>query len=333
MFPPLYALALVIPAYKRRFFAEALQSIAAQTNQNFQLYVCDDGSPEDLRSVCEAILPPGRFHYQRFEPNLGARNLVQHWNRSVESASEPWVWLFSDDDVMEPGCVAAFYRSLEDGTLSAVQVARFNTVEIDDQGVITRLNPPHPPWENSFNFVYHRLTFQRRSYAPEYLFKRAAFVQRQGFVDLPFALGSDDASWVVFTGAAPICTLEGARVRWRLSTMNTSLIQGDLRVAKLLAFCDFAVWCKGYFQRHPALVSPEAAHLHFSALVDQWCIRHLTAGGVLPLSALRQIAAYAADKLGVSKRLLFYKLFEASVRTRLHRVRTLWPSARNEDPL
>ena len=345
MSAPSYPLAVVIPAYKRRFLAEALRSIVAQSNQNFRLYVCDDGSPEDLHSICERILPPERLIYRRFEPNLGARHLIQHWNRSVECSSEPWVWLFSDDDVMAPGCVAAFHDALEDGTLSeAVQVVRFNTVEIDEQGIITRLNPPHPSWEGSFEFIYHRLTFQRRSYAPEYIFRRTAFAAHQGFVDLPFALGSDDASWVLFTGTSPICSLEAAKVHWRLSTVNTSLIHGELRVAKLLAFCDFAAWCKAYFQQHPTLVCPAAADIDFSALIYQWCLRHLTSSGVLPRADLRRIAAYAANKLGLSEHRIFHTMLRANLRQKYHqtkaevlslarRVHALWSSTRNEDTL
>lgn len=44
-------LAIVIPAYKSTFLSAALDSIAAQTSKDFTLYVGDDCSPHDLKSI------------------------------------------------------------------------------------------------------------------------------------------------------------------------------------------------------------------------------------------------------------------------------------------
>ena len=38
-------LAIIIPYYKIDFFEETLQSVAAQTNKNFTLYIGNDASP------------------------------------------------------------------------------------------------------------------------------------------------------------------------------------------------------------------------------------------------------------------------------------------------
>ena len=43
-------LAIVIPAYKARFFKEVLESIAQQDNTDFAVYIGDDASPDDLQS-------------------------------------------------------------------------------------------------------------------------------------------------------------------------------------------------------------------------------------------------------------------------------------------
>ena len=44
-------LAIVIPAYKSTFLAAALDSIAAQTCQDFTLYIGDDCSPNNLEEI------------------------------------------------------------------------------------------------------------------------------------------------------------------------------------------------------------------------------------------------------------------------------------------
>ncbi len=49
--------------------------------------------------------------YQRFNTNLGSKDLVAQWERCIAmSKDKPYIWLFSDDDVMEPNFVEALLR-------------------------------------------------------------------------------------------------------------------------------------------------------------------------------------------------------------------------------
>ena len=112
-----FPLAIVIPAYKAKYLREALQAIAAQTDQRFQVYLGDDCSPEPVAEVVREFSHSMRIVYHRFDDNLGGKSLVQQWERCLRLTREPWIWLFSDDDFMDSHCVAAFYseweRSLE----------------------------------------------------------------------------------------------------------------------------------------------------------------------------------------------------------------------------
>jgi glycosyltransferase involved in cell wall biosynthesis len=106
-------LAIIIPAYKSDFLAKALACLVRQTDQRFNIYVCDDASPADISGVARLTLGARAYVYKRFENNLGGGSLARHWNRCVALGNEPWVWMFSDDDLMDDGCVAAFYKFLE----------------------------------------------------------------------------------------------------------------------------------------------------------------------------------------------------------------------------
>ena len=50
---------ITIPAYKRAYLHEAIESCLAQTYFNFELVIVDDASPEDLYSIVE------EFHDER----------------------------------------------------------------------------------------------------------------------------------------------------------------------------------------------------------------------------------------------------------------------------
>lgn len=281
--PP--TLAIVVPAFRARYLREALDSLARQTSQNFRVYVFDDASPDDLRAVFDASGLAGGTHaeFRRFDQNLGGTSLVAQWNRCVRATrDEPWVWLFSDDDVAGERCVEQFDRVLAAGELAG-NVCRFNTAIIDEGGAVVALTPPHPPLESAEHFAYHRLSLQRRSYAPEYVFRRAAFNAHGGFVDFPFALGSDDASWITFAGEEPIVTLPTARVMWRESGTNTSFLVGRHRGAKVLALAAFSQWMQArYGERSPDLGEAGlVSRVRMDRLARQWfygSIRRLPAG-------------------------------------------------------
>ena len=99
-------LAIVIPAYKSTFLAAALDSIAAQTCKDFILYIGDDCSPNNLGEIVDGYRDKINLVYKRFDTNLGGKDLVAQWERCIDmTQGEDWLWLFSDDDVMEKNCV------------------------------------------------------------------------------------------------------------------------------------------------------------------------------------------------------------------------------------
>lgn len=67
----------LLPAYKARYFAEALESIKNQTFADFNCIVSDDCSPEDLKAIFdEKVGSDSRFTYRRNEANMGSESLV-----------------------------------------------------------------------------------------------------------------------------------------------------------------------------------------------------------------------------------------------------------------
>ena len=48
-------LAIIIPAYEEEFLAETLESLANQTNMDFNVYVGDDCSPFDLGKIVDSF--------------------------------------------------------------------------------------------------------------------------------------------------------------------------------------------------------------------------------------------------------------------------------------
>lgn len=217
-------LAIIIPAHRSRHLKESLESLARQTDPRFHVYVGDDASSEALESIISAFAGRLDVHYTRFGANLGGSNLVHHWHRCIAlSEGEPWLWLFSDDDVLDPGCVAAFYRSLNQPDQVPVDLYRFQLDQIDDHSNRTSRWAEHPAYESTDAFLRALLTDRRRAFrAQEHIFSREVYERSGGFVAFPKAIYSDHATWLRFSSPRGVRTIPGPRVMWRNHAAGTT---------------------------------------------------------------------------------------------------------------
>lgn len=69
MHTPMFS--FIMPCYKRQFLGKAIESILAQTYDDFELVVVNDASPENLYEVVNSISDP-RLRYEENITNLGA---------------------------------------------------------------------------------------------------------------------------------------------------------------------------------------------------------------------------------------------------------------------
>jgi glycosyltransferase involved in cell wall biosynthesis len=103
-------LTVVIPTYNRGAeLRRALESLAAQTRQDFEVIVCDDGSEEDLRSVVDGYAGRLGVEYVRIENSGGP---ARPRNVGTARASAPWISFLDSDDWWKPERVETVLPSL-----------------------------------------------------------------------------------------------------------------------------------------------------------------------------------------------------------------------------
>jgi glycosyltransferase involved in cell wall biosynthesis len=242
-------LAIVIPAYKIYFLKETIESIVNQTCKRFTLYVGNDNSPYELYSVIREYENTIRIIYKKFNNNLGNHDLASHWNRCIDMVdNEEWVWLFSDDDLMDLKCVELFYKHIENHPDD--ELLHFNVEIINDKGLQQEMVKSFPEKLSSTEFFTQRITSDLISFAVEYIFKKKIYAIEGKFQSFDLAWGSDDATWIKIAKNKGIKTIVGAKVKWRRSQLNISSIKEDkiIIIRKLNATISYINWVKDYFE-------------------------------------------------------------------------------------
>lgn len=213
-----YKVAIIIPAIKRKFLRKTLMSIFLQTLDNFHVYIGDDASKEDLQSVI-LDFPQDKITYKRFKTNLGSCDLISQWKRCIAlSSEEPWIWLFSDDDLMSPTCIEQFVAFAK-GHKS--DFYRFQTRKIDERDNVIQENIL--PFETDLDtFLNKKLSYKIESYAIECIFKRNFLETFNQIPHTPLGWCFDDLLWIKLLSCFSMYTIPNAWVHWRCSNLNIS---------------------------------------------------------------------------------------------------------------
>lgn len=248
-----HQLAIVIPAYKAKYFRETLESISQQTCKDFTLYIGDDHSPENIYPIVQQFENDINIIYKRFDTNLGGSDLVAQWERCINlTQEEKWIWLFSDDDIMEPQCVEDFFNEIKNVDL-LYDVYHFNTKIISSNSQIIQESKKYPTLLSPYNFYKKKLYNNIDSFVVEYIFSRETYNKNNKFEHFDLAWGTDTASWIKFANNLPIKTIENnSYILWRSSEINISPNKEKKVInRKLKALSQFFEWTFQYFKNQP----------------------------------------------------------------------------------
>lgn len=125
-----HLISICIPTYNgERFLQDALDSVAAQTYQNIEVVISDDGSQDRTVAICEQFQKQARFPvsiYHHQPSGIGA-----NWNHCLQYAKGDFIQFLFQDDLLMNDCIAIKYHYIMNNNLKAVCSKR---IIIDDAG-------------------------------------------------------------------------------------------------------------------------------------------------------------------------------------------------------
>lgn len=253
---------VTIPAYKKKFLAEAIESVLSQTENDFELIIVNDHSPEDLDSVIKQY-PDSRIRYFVNSKNCGATNVVDNWNICLNYASGEYIICMGDDDKLLPCCLSE-YRKL---ILEYPNLAIYHgwTEIIDENSKLFLMQEGRPIYESMFSAIYARWK-GRLSFIGDYLFHTETLKKDGGFYFLPLAWGSDDISSFIAASHAGIANTQTPVFQYRINSQTLSNT-GNPKI-KLQSI-------KGYKKRCESLLNEIKANDNISEIFKQMAIKEL----------------------------------------------------------
>ena len=120
-----------LPVYNgEQFLKEALDSILAQTFEDFEVIISDNASTDSTKEICQAyVAKDSRIRYFRNETNIGA---AKNFNRTFELSSGEYFKWAAHDDAYVPTflekCVSVLDQS------PSVVLCYTEEMDIDEQG-------------------------------------------------------------------------------------------------------------------------------------------------------------------------------------------------------
>lgn len=245
----------VLPAYKARFFKEAIDSILAQTYTNFELIIVNDASPEDLDKIVGSYNDP-RIKYYKNEINIGGKNLVNQWNYAVSFAKGEYVVLASDDDIYHFD-----YLEKMDTLINRyphVQLFRPRVQNINEAGNIVKIRGVLKEYTTPLEFAYWLGSAGKG--IPFYIFKHSALRAIGGFVNYPLAWHSDDATIITMAKNGVVFSNE-ILFSFRLSGESISTKENSANILK-----DKILATMAYYNDLPSILN----NLEKYNAVDNW---------------------------------------------------------------
>lgn len=212
----------LLPAYKAKFFAEALESIKNQTYKDFVCLVSDDCSPEDLKSIFDEIVGDDtRFTFRRNAENMGGKSLVSHWNLLIDMCDTEFLIMASDDDVYEHNFLYECDILLK--KYKDINLVRGRVKRIDAESIIYGKDTCYEEKNNILEFLQSMFTPTYIHCIANFVFRTNKLKEIGGFVDYPLAWYSDDATIVLMAKDGMINT-NAYLFKFRTSIDNISNI-------------------------------------------------------------------------------------------------------------
>jgi glycosyltransferase involved in cell wall biosynthesis len=203
---------VVIPAYNQsHFLAHAINSVLAQTYQDYEVIVVDDGSTDDTAAVAKQFGDAIRYIHQTNRGLSGARNTA------IRNAKAEIIALLDSDDLWEPTFLEVMLKLLKQHSDAAGAYCGFQYInaagEIVGKPSLKVVQPEK---------FHETIVVEGNWLAPCGVIFRKKLAEEIGLFDEALQALEDSDMWIRMSAHRPFVGLPQALVRYRRHGNNMS---------------------------------------------------------------------------------------------------------------
>lgn len=238
---------ITVPAYKSSYLKECIDSILAQTYQDYELIIVNDASPENLDSIVESY-SDARIQYYKNKKNCGAINVVDNWNRCLSYATGDYIICMGDDDKLLPDCLEEYSQLIMQYPGRGVYHGWAEI--IDENSNVVKMQAVRPLLEDVYSIIWHRW-HGRDQFIGDFLFETKRLKENGGFYKLPLAWGTDDITVVLAAKNNGIVNSQKPIFQYRVNSQTISISCDNLK-KKMDAISLEEKWFNFFLQEKPS---------------------------------------------------------------------------------
>lgn len=253
---------IAIPAYKKKWLKEAIDSALSQDYPNIEVIIVDDHSPQNLKEVVTPFLIDKRVSYYYNEINLGGKSVANNWNKCLEYVRGEFFVLLCDDDLLMPNFVSELLKLVNKyPNCNIFHGGRILYYEKTDS---LEIMDAWPEYESFTAFQKEKKKVKRKHTITEFLY-RSSCIKEKKYTVFPVGYFSDDASILEVVATGGIVSSQTPLVRIRISSDQISS-EGKFPVEKAKAAIMYYEW----YGHNPKL---EISHKELKDSLDDWAYR------------------------------------------------------------
>lgn len=241
-----------IPVVKTKYLVECLNSVLAQSFQDYEIIVFNDASPEPVKEILP-VSKKSKIRYYETETNLGKKFPTRTWNKVLHLAKGKYFLLLGDDDTLSPNFLAEMATLINKYPKTNLFRGQLIVSDKNNKTIYYGLKPlEYETWEDQ---VYYRFKYIRPQATCEHVAKTEVLKKIGGFLELPLAWGSDDAAWIRLAYHGGIASTTKAYACWRNSPYNiSSLSFTEEKEQAIKKLCKFVT---KFVKQHKCTVFPK----------------------------------------------------------------------------
>lgn len=237
---------VTIPAFKKAFLKECIDSVLSQTYTDFEIIIVNDHSPENLDEIVREF-QDARIRYYKNEIGFGAEHVVSNWNKCLEYAKGDFVICMGDDDRLKPNFLADLYELIM--RYPDLDVFYSRTEIINEKSEVVRVLEERPERESVYEMIQRRKE-GRSMFIGDYCYRTSVLRDKGGFYDLPYAWGSDAITAYMMAGQKGIANTQDVGFQYRVNSQTISSSTSNIE-GKMEAIYQERQWFWEFYQHEP----------------------------------------------------------------------------------